>query len=168
MFAASAVVRAQAGRIDDARRDLAQATRLQAALVDFVPWYEAEVRILGVQAAWRLCDVPDALARLRGAERFARRAPEATVLTAWLSEVRDQLTAATAPSGLPPASLTPAELRILRYLPTHLSFREIAERTYVSANTVKSQANAVYRKFDVGSRSEAVTRARELGVLDPT
>ena len=28
--------------------------------------------------------------------------------------------------------------------------------------------HAVYRKFDVGSRSEAVTRARELGVLDPT
>ena len=168
VFAASAVVRAQSGRVDDARRDLAQATRLQAALVDFVPWYEAEVRILGVQAAWRLCDVTDALARLRGAERFARRAPEATVLTAWLSEVRDQLAAATAPSGLPPASLTPAELRILRFLPTHLSFREIAERTYVSANTVKSQANAVYRKFDVGSRSEAVTRARELGVLDPT
>jgi LuxR family transcriptional regulator, maltose regulon positive regulatory protein len=82
--------------------------------------------------------------------------------------VRDQLAVATAPSGLPPASLTPAELRILRFLPTHLSFREIAERTYVSANTVKSQANAVYRKFDVGSRSEAVTRARELGVLDPS
>jgi LuxR family transcriptional regulator, maltose regulon positive regulatory protein len=167
VFAASAVVRAQAGRIDDARRDLAQATRLQSALVDFVPWYEAEVRILGVQAAWRLCDVPDALARLRGAERFARRVPEATVLSAWLEEVRDQLAAATAPTGLPPASLTPAELRILRFLPTHLSFREIAERTYVSANTVKSQANAVYRKFDVGSRSDAVTRARELGVLDP-
>ncbi len=168
VFAASALVRAQAGRIDDARRDLAQATRLQAALVDFVPWYEAELRILGVQTAWRLCDVPDALARLRDAERFARRAPEATVLSAWLDEVRDQLAAATAPTGAPPASLTPAELRILRFLPTHLSFREIAERTYVSANTVKSQANAVYRKFDVGSRSEAVTRARELGVLDPS
>ena len=65
-----------------------------------------------------------------------------------------------------PASLTTAELKILQFLPTHLSFREIAERTFVSANTVKTQANAVYRKLDVCSRSEAVARARELGLLD--
>ena len=64
------------------------------------------------------------------------------------------------------ASLTTAELRILQFLPTHLSFREIAERTFVSANTVKTQANAVYRKLDVRSRSEAVACARELGLLD--
>ena len=66
----------------------------------------------------------------------------------------------------PPSSLTTAELRILRFLPTHLSFREIAERVHVSANTVKSQANAVYRKLDVSCRSEAVSRARQLGLLD--
>ena len=40
------------------------------------------------------------------------------------------------------ASLTTAELKILQFLPTHLSFREIADRTFVSANTVKTQANA--------------------------
>ena len=68
--------------------------------------------------------------------------------------------------GAPPASLTTAELRTLRFLPTHLSFREIAERTYVSANTVKTQANAVYRKFDVSCRSDAVAQARRLGLLD--
>ena len=66
----------------------------------------------------------------------------------------------------PPSSLTTAELRILRFLPTHLSFREIAERVHVSANTVKSQANAVYRKLGVSGRSEAVSRARQLGLLD--
>ena len=67
---------------------------------------------------------------------------------------------------MPSSVLTPAELRILQFLPTHLSFREIAERAYVSANTVKSQANAVYRKLNVSCRSEAVGRARELGLLD--
>ena len=65
-----------------------------------------------------------------------------------------------------PASLTTAELRTLHFLPTHLSFREIGERVYVSANTVKTQANAVYRKLDVSCRSEAVSRARQLGLLD--
>ena len=38
----------------------------------------------------------------------------------------------------------------------------------MSANTVKTQANAVYRKLDVRSRSEAVTCARQLGLLDPS
>ena len=168
VFAAAAVVRAQDGRGDEARADLAAATRLQARLVDFAPWYEAELRILCAWASWRLCDVPDALARLLDADRFARRVPEAGVLAGWQERARAQLATATADAAAPPASLTAAELRILRYLPTHLSFREIAERTFVSANTVKTQANAVYRKLDVSSRSEAVTCARALGVLDPT
>jgi LuxR family maltose regulon positive regulatory protein len=65
-----------------------------------------------------------------------------------------------------PASLTAAELRILQFLPTHLSFREIGERTNVTTNTVKTQVNAAYRKLDVRSRSEAVERARALGLLE--
>jgi LuxR family maltose regulon positive regulatory protein len=47
-----------------------------------------------------------------------------------------------------------------------LSFREIGERAYVSGNTVKTQANSVYRKLDVSCRSDAVARARQLGLLD--
>jgi LuxR family maltose regulon positive regulatory protein len=62
--------------------------------------------------------------------------------------------------------LTAAELRVLRYLPTHMSFREIGEHTCVSGNTVKSQANAIYRKLDVSCRSDAVERARGCGLLD--
>lgn len=167
VFAAAAVVRAHDGRADEARADLAHAIRLQDRLVDFAPWYDAELRVLAAWAAWRLCDVPGAIAHLRDADRYARRAPEATVLTSWLDRAQAQVAEATAPTAAPPASLTAAELRILRFLPTHLSFREIAERTFVSANTVKTQANAVYRKLDVSSRSEAVSRARSLGVLDP-
>jgi LuxR family maltose regulon positive regulatory protein len=65
-----------------------------------------------------------------------------------------------------PATLTTAELRILALLPTHLSFREMGSRLYVSPNTVKTQAQAVYRKLDASSRSEAVARAHELGFLE--
>jgi LuxR family maltose regulon positive regulatory protein len=64
-----------------------------------------------------------------------------------------------------PSSLTIAELRILRFLPSHRSFREIAEQLGVSANTVKTQAHAVYRKLGAASRSEAVARAAEAGLL---
>jgi LuxR family maltose regulon positive regulatory protein len=63
--------------------------------------------------------------------------------------------------------LTPAELQVLQFLPTYLSFREIAERLCVSTNTVKTHARAVYRKLDVSSRAEAVERARQAGLLDP-
>jgi LuxR family transcriptional regulator, maltose regulon positive regulatory protein len=63
------------------------------------------------------------------------------------------------------STLTPAELRLLPLLSTHLSFREIAVELGISRNTVKTQAIAVYRKLDVSSRSDAVDRATELGLL---
>jgi LuxR family maltose regulon positive regulatory protein len=58
-----------------------------------------------------------------------------------------------------------AELRILRFLPTHLTFREIGERLHVSTNTVKTQAHAVYGKLGAVSRSEAVANACALGLI---
>ena len=64
------------------------------------------------------------------------------------------------------STLTAAELRLLPLLTTHLSFREIAERLFVSRNTVKTQAISVYRKLDASSRSEAIERAIELGLVD--
>jgi len=66
------------------------------------------------------------------------------------------------------ASLTPAELRLLPLLAMHLSFREIGERLYVSRSTVKTQALSAYRKLLASSRSEAVERAAELGLMDAT
>ena len=62
--------------------------------------------------------------------------------------------------------LTTAELRVLRYLPTHLSFRQIGERLYLSRHTVKTEAISAYRKLGVNSRSDAVRQARELGILE--
>ena len=62
--------------------------------------------------------------------------------------------------------LSPAELRVLSYLPTHLNFSEIAAELFVSRNTVKSHAIAIYRKLGVSSRSAAVARARDYGLLD--
>jgi LuxR family maltose regulon positive regulatory protein len=64
------------------------------------------------------------------------------------------------------SGLTRAELRLLPLLATHLSFREIGDRLYVSRNTVKTQAISAYRKLGVSSRSAAVDRASELGLVD--
>jgi LuxR family maltose regulon positive regulatory protein len=62
-------------------------------------------------------------------------------------------------------SLTERELRILRYLPTMLSNAEIGAEMFVSLNTVKTHLRSIYRKLDVGSRSDAVHRARSLSLL---
>jgi LuxR family maltose regulon positive regulatory protein len=55
---------------------------------------------------------------------------------------------------------------VLPLLATHLSFREIGERLFVSRNTIKTHAISVYRKLGVSSRSEAIHRADELGLVD--
>jgi LuxR family transcriptional regulator, maltose regulon positive regulatory protein len=166
VFGASAVVRAHRGRVDEAQRDRRAATRLKATLIDFAPWYDIELRILLGRAAVRLSDINGARIALAEASRLMRLVPEADALQAWLQDAWARHDAFVGPPSRPSAALTTAELRILRFMPTHLSFREVAERAHVSANTVKSQANAVYRKLDVSSRSEAVSRAREIGLLD--
>jgi LuxR family maltose regulon positive regulatory protein len=62
--------------------------------------------------------------------------------------------------------MTTAELRVLPLLTTHLSFREIGAELFLSPNTVKSQAISIYHKLGAATRSQAVTRARELGLLE--
>jgi LuxR family maltose regulon positive regulatory protein len=166
VFAASAFVGAHRGRVDQARGDLREAARLAGQLIDYTPWFDVELHVLMGRCALRLGDAGDAELRLEEAARALRRLPEATVPAEWLAEARAGLAAFAAPGCATHGSLTTAELRILGYLPTHLSFREIAQRTFVSGNTVKTQANAVYRKLDVSCRSDAVARARALGLLD--
>ncbi len=68
--------------------------------------------------------------------------------------------------GVSAAALTSAELRVLQFLPSHLSFPQISERMFLSSNTVKTHALAIYRKLGVSTRGDAVARARSLGLLD--
>jgi LuxR family maltose regulon positive regulatory protein len=61
--------------------------------------------------------------------------------------------------------LTDRELEILSYLPSRLTNTELAERCYVSVNTIKTHMAHIYRKLDVANRNEAIIRARQLGLL---
>ncbi len=57
------------------------------------------------------------------------------------------------------------ELEVLRLIDAGLSNREIAERLIVGLGTIKTHINNLYRKLDVNSRTQALARARELGLL---
>jgi LuxR family maltose regulon positive regulatory protein len=80
------------------------------------------------------------------------------------------LTPQTPPAerALPCETLTRCEARVLRYLPTNLSTREIANELYLSTNTVKTHQRHLYQKLGASSRTEAVERARALGLLPPS
>jgi LuxR family transcriptional regulator, maltose regulon positive regulatory protein len=51
-------------------------------------------------------------------------------------------------------------------LSTHLSFPEIAAEMVLSRHTIKTQANAIYRKLGASSRSQAVAQSRDLGLME--
>jgi LuxR family transcriptional regulator, maltose regulon positive regulatory protein len=92
---------------------------------------------------------------------------------ALISEAIDLLVPAArpAPPGEPTRPvelLTKGETRVLRYLSSHLSAREIAGELYVSTNTVKTHQRHLYRKLDARNRTQAVERARALGLLAPS
>jgi LuxR family maltose regulon positive regulatory protein len=71
----------------------------------------------------------------------------------------------TASSPAPFWELSPREIDVLRLLPSELSQREIAAELYVSFNTIRTHTRVIFSKLGVTSRAEAVSRARELGLI---
>jgi LuxR family maltose regulon positive regulatory protein len=165
VFAVAALVRAHVAEADLAEELVRRATRLLRRSDRYAPWYGAETRIMLARAALRLTDVRRARTLLAEASSAVRRVPDAPVLSGWLDVALGELDSGAVAELDGSSLLTLAELRILRFLPTHLSFREIGDRLHVSTNTVKSQAHAVYRKLDASSRSEAVARASRVGLI---
>jgi LuxR family maltose regulon positive regulatory protein len=165
VFAAAALAEARSGRPDEGKQSLRKATELLADLGGFVPWYGALTRILLGHASLWLADVVRARTLLAEASRIARKVPDAVIFSRWFDEAWEHIDTLAESSLVGPSALTIAELRVLRFLPSHRSFREIGSQLGVSANTVKTQAHAVYRKLGAASRSEAVTRARQAGLL---
>lgn len=153
------------GRWDEARRELTIAQRLAPSLTHAIPWLSLQVRLELGHAYVTLRDREEAHRCLAEARAIMRLRPAVGVLAKRVAEL--QLEADTVPGGDTGSNsgLTGAELRLLPLLSTHLSFREIGERLFVSRNTIKTQAISVYRKLGVSSRSDAISRAGELGLI---
>jgi len=103
--------------------------------------------------------------RLLGEVRSAlRECPDpGPVLTAWIATEKRAWQVLDRASGI--GKLTDRERAILALLPSSRSQREIAGALFVTPNTLKTHLRAIYRKLGVASRTEAVTRARAIGLL---
>jgi LuxR family maltose regulon positive regulatory protein len=71
----------------------------------------------------------------------------------------------TRPAVIPAEELSRSELRVLRFLPTNLTRREIASELSVSLNTVDTHLRRIYAKLGAADRTAAVARGRELRLL---
>jgi LuxR family maltose regulon positive regulatory protein len=166
--AACARVSVAQGRRARARQALAGAQRLRPVLTHALSWFSVQVQLELATVHLDLHDPRGAATLYAEAEDVLRRRPRLGTLAAAAEAVRARIATTTEESSGWASTLTAAELRLLPLLTTHLSFREIAERLFVSRNTVKTQAISIYRKLDASSRSEAIERAAELGLVDST
>jgi len=166
VFSVDARVAIALGELPRAREDLARAGALVALANHAEPWLSVDALLHLTQAYLAMSEVGDAQDALRRAEQIVRSRPSLGTLRTKLVGLRDRVEEATS-TLLGSSVLTPAELRIVPYLPTHLSFQEIADRLTISRNTVKTHAMSIYSKLWASSRDEAVRRAVELGLLPP-
>ncbi len=152
-----------AGRRDQARAEADHALRLTALIGPSLPWFAIQGRLVLAQVWLHLDDPRRARVLLQEAKELFGDGQGSAVLTALLAETEDLLGVDAADEA--GQTLSTAELRVLQYLPTHLSFPQIAEALFLSRHTVKSQAISIYRKLGATSRGDAVERARARGLL---
>ena len=149
----------------------AQAAEARATLLAMAAGTQAAEEIADLEAI-RSAVSADALRALITAglveEAAAHEAVEALNAAGLIIAAADEAAAeslAEAAATARAASITMAEERVLRYLPTKLTFAVIADKLGISRSAAKDRAERAYKKLGVHSRAEAVSRARELGLI---
>jgi LuxR family transcriptional regulator, maltose regulon positive regulatory protein len=166
-LAASARAMLRHGLWEKARHQLTLAENLLPTLTHALPWLAVQVRLELGYACVTLRDHEGAQRMLEDAREIFDVRPKLGVLSAGVDALADEIADMPKMRTGGNSGLTAAELRLLPLLSTHLSFREIGERLFVSRNTIKTQAISTYRKLGVSSRSEAIDCAAELGLIGP-
>ena len=162
-FAGAARLSLHQGDVKEARRQLTRAMRARPSATYLLPYHAARLRLQLATVYLALTEQATVRQLLREIDEIASHRPALGTLIDEVQDFRDGLASRAAPNGVVP--LTPAELRVLPYLPTHLTADKIAERLFLSGHTVKTEIKAVYRKLGVSSRNDAVQRATEIGLL---
>jgi LuxR family transcriptional regulator, maltose regulon positive regulatory protein len=154
------------GDVPAARRELVTAQRQRHLLTYALPYFAVQARIELARVHFALADPEGARTLMREVDELLRRRPDLGTLAREAETLRARLAKERGSSALGASTLTAAELRLLPLLSTHLSMPEIAGELFLSRNTIKSQAISIYRKLGTSSRNQAVTRSRELGLLE--
>ncbi|MGA9161697.1 MAG: LuxR C-terminal-related transcriptional regulator [Actinomycetota bacterium] len=154
------------GDVLSARQELVAAQRLRPELTYVLPHFAVQARNELIRVHIALADLGGARTLMREVDDVLRRRPDMGSLVGEAEALRARLSQERGSIALGASTLTTAELRLLPILSTHLPFREIAANLFLSPNTVKSQAISIYRKLGVSSRSQAIARSRELGLLE--
>ena len=165
VFAVAARLALHNGAVDELDRQLTRGMRARPSCTYAFPSYAVRSRLHLAKIYLARNDHAKARHLLREIDDVLGHRPELGTLVDEVREFRRLLeTGAGAPTpGGPP--LTPAELRLLPYLQTHLKIAEIGERLFVSRNTVSSEVASIYRKLGVSSRNRAVEQATVIGLL---
>lgn len=163
-YAVAARTALRSGRRASAHDLLAQAQGRVGLLTYALPIPAVQTRLQMTRTYLELADRGGARVMLAEMDAILRRLPRLGTLPGEVAELRSKASSA-APDARGAAPLTAAELRVLPLLTTHLTFKEIGERLFLSRHTVKSHAMSIYRKLGATSRGGAVQRAREVGLL---
>jgi LuxR family maltose regulon positive regulatory protein len=164
-FAEAARLAMHRGDLDDVHRQLTRAMRARPMCTSAIPYLAVRVRLQLAKVFWALNDHATARHLLREVDDILLHRPALGALVDEVSDFRRFVSSTEQPGATSGPPLTPAELRLLPYLQTHLSIREIGERLFISRNTVSSEVGSIYRKLGVSARSEAVERAMAMGLL---
>ena len=153
------------GNIPQGRTYLGRASRLRPLLTYELPAVSVQALLEMARSYIALTDPAGAAAVLTQAHDIFQQRPDLGVLPQRAAELQSRLATIRA-GAVGPSALTAAELRLLPLLLTHLSFPQIAAELFLSPHTIRSQMKSIYRKLGATTRAEAVTRARELGLLE--
>ena len=164
-FAAASRVAIHEGKRDSADRHLAAAMRVRPLLTHLLPFAAVRARLHLAKAYAAIADQTAAHHLLSEIDDILQHRPALGSLIDEVEAFRRSHDASTSAGATGATPLTPAELRLLPYLQTHLTAGDIAERLFVSINTVNSQLGSIYRKLGVASRREAVHAATTIGLL---
>jgi LuxR family maltose regulon positive regulatory protein len=166
VHAVSARVAIHEGDVARGRSELVHAQHARPQASYALPWASVAGLLECARAYLAISDTAGARTVLAEAQRITRRRPELGTLIAGLEDL-GMRTAEASETLVGSSTLTPAELRLLPFLSTHLTFEEIGDRLSVSRHTIKTQAMSVYAKLQTSSRSQTVERAVDLGLLEP-
>jgi LuxR family maltose regulon positive regulatory protein len=152
------------GNSSQGRRYLGRASRLRPLLTYMLPVVSVQALLEMAHSYIALADRAGAAAVLTEARSILQQRPDLGLLPAQADRLEARLATIEARAA-GPSALTAAELRVLPLLSTHLPVSEIAAELFLSPHTVKSEMKSIYRKLGATSRTQAVTRSRELGLL---